>query len=75
MTPAQQRAALLGYLHAKIADADWHAVSDVANDLRVLEASTERETMSIDRRRFEITEAYVGALATRAGLHATERKV
>lgn len=34
----QQHAALKQYLLAKVAIADWHGVSDAANDLRVLEA-------------------------------------
>lgn len=32
------RAALIAYLKHKIDIADWHGVSDAANDLRVLEA-------------------------------------
>lgn len=32
------RAALIEYLRHKIDVADWHGVSDAANDLRVLEA-------------------------------------
>jgi hypothetical protein len=32
------RATLIAYLHHKIEVGDWHGVSDVANDLRVLEA-------------------------------------
>jgi hypothetical protein len=38
MTYAQQHAALVEYLKAKTTQADWHGVSDAANDLRVLEA-------------------------------------
>lgn len=30
--------ALIDYLLMKVEDKDWHAVSDAANDLRVLEA-------------------------------------
>ncbi len=29
---------LIAYLRMKVDQADWHAVSDAANDLRVLEA-------------------------------------
>lgn len=36
--PADRHAALVEYLLAKVHEGDWHAVSDVANDLRVLEA-------------------------------------
>lgn len=34
----QHHETLVDYLIAKIAIADWHGVSDAANDLRVLEA-------------------------------------
>lgn len=34
----ERRAALIEYLKAKTQEADWHAVSDAANDLRVMEA-------------------------------------
>lgn len=34
-----ERKALIEYLKVKVAAEDWHAVSDAANDLRVLEAS------------------------------------
>lgn len=33
-----KRRRLIQYLIAKITEADWHGVSDAANDLRVLEA-------------------------------------
>jgi len=33
-----QRNILIEYMHVMIARCDWHGVSDVANDLRVLEA-------------------------------------
>lgn len=36
-----QRDILVRYLLAKVAVADWHGVSDAANDLRVLEAQHE----------------------------------
>jgi hypothetical protein len=35
----QDHAALLAYLLSAVRRKDWHAVSDAANDLRVLEAS------------------------------------
>jgi hypothetical protein len=37
MTVKEQHTALVEYLKAKVAVADWHGVSDAANDLRVLE--------------------------------------
>jgi hypothetical protein len=36
---AEKHAALVTYLKVKTEEADWHGVSDAANDLRVLEAS------------------------------------
>ena len=33
-----QREILIEYMRVMIARSDWHGVSDVANDLRVLEA-------------------------------------
>lgn len=33
-----RRLTLIEYLHVKVAQADWHGVSDAANDLRVIEA-------------------------------------
>lgn len=38
MLPNRQHKALIQYLQAKVIQQDWHGVSDVANDLRVLEA-------------------------------------
>lgn len=38
MTYEEHHHALVEYLEAKVAIADWHGVSDAANDLRVLEA-------------------------------------
>lgn len=38
MTFHERRAALIAYLRMKTEEGDWHAVSDAANDLRVLEA-------------------------------------
>lgn len=35
-------AALVAYLLSAVRRKDWHAVSDAANDLRVLEARNER---------------------------------
>lgn len=34
-----KRKALIEYLRMKVEEADWHGVSDAANDLRVLEAA------------------------------------
>lgn len=39
MNYKDERAVLIDYMHTKIKSGDWHAVSDVANDLRVLEAT------------------------------------
>lgn len=36
------RDTLIAYLKAKTEEGDWHAVSDAANDLRVLEAKAGR---------------------------------
>jgi hypothetical protein len=33
-----ERDTLIAYLKMKVEQADWHGVSDAANDLRVLEA-------------------------------------
>lgn len=38
MTYPEHRRRLIEYLEAKVAAADWHGVSDAANDLRELEA-------------------------------------
>jgi len=38
MTYEEHRRVLIEYLKAKVELADWHGVSDAANDLRVLEA-------------------------------------
>lgn len=37
----ERHAILVKYLWAKVQEGDWHAVSDAANDLRVLEAKME----------------------------------
>jgi hypothetical protein len=37
ITLTEQRDALIQYLKVKVETADWHGVSDAANDLRVLE--------------------------------------
>jgi len=37
-----RREILISYLKMKVEEHDWHAVSDAANDLRVLEARCER---------------------------------
>lgn len=41
MTYQFQRQVLIDYLRTKVEEADWHGVSDAANDLRVLEAKGE----------------------------------
>ncbi len=41
MTYEEQRQTLIRYLMHKVEIADWHGVSDAANDLRVLEAQQE----------------------------------
>jgi phosphoserine phosphatase len=38
MTYEEKRERLIQYLKMKVEEADWHGVSDAANDLRVLEA-------------------------------------
>ena len=38
MSPLDQRNAYIEYLLMKVQQADWHGVSDAANDLRELEA-------------------------------------
>lgn len=38
MTHEERHLALVAYLKMKVEEADWHGVSDAANDLRVLEA-------------------------------------
>lgn len=38
MTYEEHHAVLVAYLKAKVDIADWHGVSDAANDLRELEA-------------------------------------
>lgn len=42
LRPANQEDVLITYMKAKIEERDWHAVSDAANDLRVLEARREK---------------------------------
>ena len=51
MTYEEHRRALIEYLKAKVELADWHGVSDAANDLRVLEAAYQgqREGESLTR--------------------------
>lgn len=39
MSPIEQHSVYVAYLLMKIEQADWHGVSDAANDLRELEAS------------------------------------
>ena len=38
MSPIQQRKIYVDYLLMKVQQADWHGVSDAANDLRELES-------------------------------------
>ena len=38
MSPIQQRKVYVDYLLMKVQQADWHGVSDAANDLRELES-------------------------------------
>lgn len=40
-----RRKSLIEYMRVKMDEGDWHAVSDVANDLRVLEAFHTAQTM------------------------------
>ena len=42
----EQRRILIEYLHVMIARCDWHGVSDVAMDLRELEAENEPAPVS-----------------------------
>lgn len=37
MSPKEKREKLVAYLLLKVEEADWHGVSDAANDLRELE--------------------------------------
>ena len=41
----RHRTVLIEYLKQKVAIADWHGVSDAANDLRVLEAQHEARAL------------------------------
>jgi hypothetical protein len=38
VTPGERHQTLVDYLAMKIVEADWHGVSDAANDLREMEA-------------------------------------
>lgn len=38
MNYTERHAAIVTYMQAKIAEKDWHGVSDAANDLREIEA-------------------------------------
>ena len=42
------RQRLIDYLLLKVEEADWHGVSDAANDLRVMEAKHELARMQLD---------------------------
>jgi hypothetical protein len=43
-----QRQTLIDYLQLMVARADWHGVSDAANDLRVLEAENKPKPLNVD---------------------------
>jgi hypothetical protein len=43
-----QRQTLIDYLQLMVTRADWHGVSDAANDLRVLEAENKPKLASLD---------------------------
>jgi hypothetical protein len=42
------RQKVIDYLLLKVDEADWHGVSDAANDLRVMEAKYEIERLKLD---------------------------
>lgn len=44
--PKEQKRILLEYMQVKIALGDWHAVADVAMDLRELEARFKQELVN-----------------------------
>jgi len=46
MTYEEHRRILIEYLKAKVELADWHGVSDAANDLRVLEAQNRHDAQA-----------------------------
>lgn len=50
MNYAERRSALVEYLKVKTQECDWHAVSDAANDLRVLEARHENDAQPVPYR-------------------------
>lgn len=50
LTFAERRRRLIAYLKAKVAERDWHGVSDAANDLRVLEAHIQSRGVRNGRR-------------------------
>jgi hypothetical protein len=43
-----QRQTLIDYLQLMVTRADWHGVSDAANDLRVLEAENKPKPPNVD---------------------------
>ena len=43
-----QRQTLIDYLQLMVTRADWHGVSDAANDLRVLEAENKPKVTNLD---------------------------
>ena len=46
MNYEEHRRILIEYLKAKVELADWHGVSDAANDLRVLEAQNRHDAQA-----------------------------
>ena len=56
MTPKET---LIAYLKVKTEEGDWHAVSDAANDLRVLEAREAHSQTIYLEAGMELTEEHV----------------
>jgi len=46
MTKAEKIETLITYLKVKLEERDWHAISDCANDIRVLEAQSDKRQMT-----------------------------
>lgn len=61
MNYGERRAALIEYLKSKTQEADWHAVSDAANDLRVMEAKGPAATEPLSAREHMLREASAAA--------------
>ena len=49
---------LIKYLNEKVKEQDWHAVSDAANDLRVLEARMAQETAAAAKVKIQFEPTY-----------------